>query len=249
MTITAEALAKLAKPLDPKRVKKREGGGGRSLSYLEGHDVIRAANEIFGIGGWSYRLGKLICLGTEDVVGRDNRKGVRVAYTAEVFVRAGDAEYGDVGYGDAIEYGGSILTPHELASKEAVTDGLKRALKNLGDQFGLCLYDKFAPEHDGGSRSGASHGASGAGEGTRANGAAGTSSPAAPDFTLPFGKHKGKTIAEVDVEDPGWLDWFLENGKKEDIKAAIQAHRDGSAEAGFAAVGATLLDDPDDLPF
>ncbi len=52
--------------------------------------------------------------------------------------------FSDVGYGDAVEYTNSYITVQELAMKEAVSDGVKRALKNLGDQFGLSLYDKEA---------------------------------------------------------------------------------------------------------
>lgn len=47
MSLPEIVLNKLSRPLDPKRVKHREGGGGRSLSYLESHDIIRTANEVF----------------------------------------------------------------------------------------------------------------------------------------------------------------------------------------------------------
>lgn len=140
-------LERLSQPLDPSRVKSREGGGGRSLSYIEGHDAIRTANEIFGIGNWAYRVKELVSLG-EEPVERNDRQGYRAGYRAvvEVMVDVNDSPvvFSDVGYGDSMEYGGSRITVHELASKEAVTDGIKRALKNFGDQFGLSLYDKEA---------------------------------------------------------------------------------------------------------
>lgn len=146
-------------PLDPFRISKRSGGGGKQFSYLEGWDVKRRANEIFGYGRWGYSVTDLTCLGEEDFTGSNGKTGVRVGYRAivEVWVQPdplttrGDlrSTYSDVGYGDAQEYNGSKITPHELASKEAVTDALKRAFASLGDQFGLCLYDKEAPEHDG----------------------------------------------------------------------------------------------------
>ena len=46
----------------------------------------------------------------------------------------------DVGFGTGIakEYAGA----HESAGKEAVTDGLKRAFRTFGNQFGNALYDK-----------------------------------------------------------------------------------------------------------
>lgn len=140
-------LEKLTQPLDPSRVKSREGGGGRSLSYIEGHDAIRTANEVFGIGNWSYRVVELSELGVEPIESGD-RSGFRAGYRAVVEVEAlidgRVALFSDVGYGDSMEYTGSRITVHELASKEAVTDALKRALKNFGDQFGLSLYDKGA---------------------------------------------------------------------------------------------------------
>lgn len=114
------------------------------------------ANEIFGFGNWGYKVVELVCLGEESFTNSNHKEGVRVGYraTVEVWVRTEDdlwrvATYSDTGYGDAQEYNGSLITPHELASKEAVTDAMKRAFTSLGDQFGLCLYDKEAPEHDG----------------------------------------------------------------------------------------------------
>lgn len=114
------------------------------------------ANEVFGFGNWGYGVLELVCLGDEPFVSSSGKTGVRVGYraTVEVWVRTDDplsgiVRYSDTGYGDAQEYNGSTITPHELASKEAVTDAMKRAFTSLGDQFGLCLYDKEAPEHEG----------------------------------------------------------------------------------------------------
>lgn len=71
-------------------------------------------------------------------------------------------------------------------------------------------------------------------------------SPAAPTssdgWTWPFGKHKGKTLAET---DDGYLTWFLANSDKEDIKARVTEFinlRDLDAFADFTG--------PDsDIPF
>src|SRR5206468_3714580 len=43
--------------------------------------------------------------------------------------------------------------------------------------------------------------------------------PPADGWTWPFGKHKGKTLADT---DPGYLDWFLNNSDKEDIKERVR---------------------------
>src|SRR6185437_1578211 len=81
------------------------------------------------------------------------KEGIRVGYRAVVTAHVRwdnyrDVSRSDTGYGDAIEYTGSRITPHELASKEAVSDALKRCVASLGDQFGLCLYgdDPAPPE-------------------------------------------------------------------------------------------------------
>lgn len=153
--LSAETRLLLAEPLDPTRVSKRDGGGGRQLSYLEGHDVIRTANRIFGVGNWGYVVKDLVQAGQEQIE-RNGKVGAHVGYlaTVEVWIKSdgyGAVTISDVGYGDGQDYG-SFVKPHELAAKEAVTDGVKRCLKNFGDQFGLILYDKEAVEHDGGKR-------------------------------------------------------------------------------------------------
>lgn len=140
MTLNAEQVKQLTADLDPRRVAKREGTGGKALSYLKTHDVKRTANRIFGYDGWHYTVDELQHLGTETFKNSKGREGIRVAYRATVTLTAAGARRGDTGYGDAIEYTGSILTPHELASKEAVSDALKRCLSSWGDQFGLVLY-------------------------------------------------------------------------------------------------------------
>lgn len=140
MTLTLAQQAALAADLDPRRVSQRAGGSGKALSYLKAHDVKRTANRIFGYDGWSYRVAELVSLGEEPFTNRNGKEGLRVGYRAVVTVTAAGVERGDVGYGDAMEYTQSRITPHELAAKEAVSDALKRCLSSWGDQFGLVLY-------------------------------------------------------------------------------------------------------------
>ena len=255
MSLAPEVIAKLVKPLDPNRVKKREGGGGRSLSYLESHDVIRTANEVFGIGGWSYHVNELTHLGTEKFIGRDAREGTRTGYRATVSVFVGETQYCDVGYGDATEYTQSTVTTHELASKEAVSDAVKRALRNFGDQFGLCLYSKDAPEHNGRNANAPGTGANTSSpSAVRETGAAGdgvsatVSEPAAPQFVAPVassmapgewvfpsGKHQGKSLAETPLD---YVSWYAEKGPKPDVRELCGSFL---AQAGGGFV--------DDIPF
>lgn len=128
---TAETL--LNENLLPKNVKKGSGGNGPKGDYIEGWHAMAEANRIFGFGEWSYSLKNLKLIGDGQ-----NAKGTDFAkYLAVVEVIVGDASREDVGYGTG--YG---MDAHEGASKEAVTDALKRALRSFGNQFGLALYDK-----------------------------------------------------------------------------------------------------------
>lgn len=103
-------------------VSDRKGPGGKTLSYLEGHYVIRRLNEIFGLG-WSYTTTILGCQG----------EGRNVQVMAMVRLTVGDSVRQDVGFGNG---------DMELAHKEAVTDGLKRCARTLGESLGNALYDK-----------------------------------------------------------------------------------------------------------
>ena len=127
--------------LDGGRVKTRQQGNIQ-LSYLEGYDIIDTANFAFGFGNWSYRVTTL-----EQVSEEINEKQNKViGYKAIVAITVYDGFHKssvtreDIGFGIGVsrEYAGA----HESAGKEAVTDGLKRALRTFGNQFGNALYDK-----------------------------------------------------------------------------------------------------------
>lgn len=141
----------LSEAFDASRIRKREGPGGKELSYIAGHDAIRTANRIFGYGQWGYHVTELVHIGTERYKGKaygdkPPQTKVRVAYRCTVsLLIEGARPTSGVGYGDATENyyeDETSLTAHELAMKEAETDAMKRALKNFGDQFGLALYDE-----------------------------------------------------------------------------------------------------------
>jgi len=127
--------------LDSSRVKTREKGN-INLSYLEGFDIIETANKIFGFGNWSYSIDKLDHLSTE----QNQNQNFVIAYKAIVKVIVFDKEHiqsvsrTDVGTGTGISK--TQADAHEGATKEAVTDALKRAMRSFGNQFGLSLYDK-----------------------------------------------------------------------------------------------------------
>ncbi|MEA3455066.1 MAG: Rad52/Rad22 family DNA repair protein, partial [Campylobacterota bacterium] len=127
--------------LDGNRVKTRQQGN-ITLSYLEGFDIIDAANFAFGYGNWGYEVKELAQV-SEEINEKQNKV---IGYKAIVTVTVFDVHHKsyvvreDIGFGTGIarEY----ASAHESAGKEAVTDGLKRAFRTFGNQFGNALYDK-----------------------------------------------------------------------------------------------------------
>jgi len=137
----------VVKELDAKiprdAIAERDGGGGRKLSYLEGHYVIDRLNKVLGPGNWAYTSDATLAhQGT--IPGRSGETySVHYITKVRLVVSIGDTstEFTDYGYGDGSDRNNPGKA-HELAIKESVTDGLKRCAKNLGMSMGLALYDK-----------------------------------------------------------------------------------------------------------
>ena len=129
----------LGQPLNPALASQRKGRGGRSFDYLEGHVVIEQANRIFGYGGWGYELAGDVTLRQVETV--DTQTGevkVSLGYSAPVRVTvAGALPRTDLGVHPVAE---DTLDGHDTAMKGAVTDGMKRAFRSFGVQFGNGFY-------------------------------------------------------------------------------------------------------------
>ena len=129
----------LGQPIDPAIVSRRQGRGGKSYDYLEGHVVIDQANLIFGYGGWGYELVENVTLRRIETV--DTQTGevkVSLGYSAPVRVTvAGALPRADIGVHPVAE---DTLDGHDTAIKGAVTDGMKRAFRSFGVQFGNGFY-------------------------------------------------------------------------------------------------------------
>ena len=130
---------RLARPLDPALVSQRKGRGNRRFDYIEGHTVIGQANDIFGFGGWGYELaGDVSLRRMESLDTKTGETKVYYAYSAPVRVSVpGAPSRTDIGFHVVAE---DTPEGHETAAKGAVTDGMKRALRSFGDQFGNGLY-------------------------------------------------------------------------------------------------------------
>lgn len=126
----------------------RKGGSGQEFSYLTGHYIIERLNEVLGQGNWAYSSETFLLHSGE--YKKKDFKGNEVSYHSvhysarvRLVVTVGDkpTEFTEYGCGE----GTDPLNPgkaHELAMKGAITDGLKRAARCLGNSFGNGLYDK-----------------------------------------------------------------------------------------------------------
>ncbi len=134
----------LCQPLDSALVSQRKGRGGRSFDYLEGHAVIDQANRIFGYGGWGYELvGDVTLRRIETVNPQTGEVKVEQGYSAPVRVTvAGALPRTDVGVHPVTE---DNFDGHDTAIKGAVTDGMKRAFRSFGVQFGNGFYGDQPP--------------------------------------------------------------------------------------------------------
>ncbi|KAM7414386.1 hypothetical protein PAMA_019280 [Pampus argenteus] len=127
----------LRQRLGPEYISTRVAGGGQRVCYIEGHRVISLANEMFGYNGWSHSISQQ----NVDFVDLMNGR-FYVGVSAFVKVQLKDGSFHeDVGYGVSEGLKSKALSL-EKARKEAVTDGMKRALKCFGNALGNCIMDK-----------------------------------------------------------------------------------------------------------
>lgn len=154
MSFSEEQKKLLEEDLAKEDVKTREGTGGTQLSYLASFHVIEEANRIFGFDGWDSEILDLRQIDRTEYEKKPYKPNdpskpmISISYLCKlrVTVKAGKGVVikEDVGFGNGVAgataYGiGSCI---ELASKEAVTDALKRCMRYYGNKFGLTLYDK-----------------------------------------------------------------------------------------------------------
>ncbi|KAJ3864520.1 Rad52/22 family double-strand break repair protein-domain-containing protein [Lentinula novae-zelandiae] len=136
----ASLQAKLNQQLGPEYISTRPGpGGGPKLVYAEGWKIINLANEVFGFNGWSSNL---VSLTTDFIDYNEETRRYSVGVTAILRVTLRDGVFHeDIGYG-ILENSKTKGPALDKCKKEAVTDALKRSLRNFGNLLGNCLYDK-----------------------------------------------------------------------------------------------------------
>lgn len=136
-----QQLTELDRPLHPEFIATRPGPGGTRLQYLTSHDAVWLANQEFDNDRWTSEISNVSQRYEKDKDGK-HLVSVTVLVKVTVFWPGGHStSHMDVGFG-----GGKPMQrcgeAEEQAYKEAVTDGLKRALRLFGEALGNCLYDK-----------------------------------------------------------------------------------------------------------
>lgn len=129
----------------------------RGLSHLEAWDVRRQLLRIFGFGGFSIETLSLDVVHSHGQEGfrKKNKQGEEygptytawtIVYRAQVRLTVFDTSgqeichWEDGAAGDAINQP-SVGDAHDMAMKTSLSQALKRCAVNLGDQFGLSLYN------------------------------------------------------------------------------------------------------------
>lgn len=147
MTLAPIQYDVLSRPLNPARVRQLKG-----MSHVEAWDVRRYLIRIFGFGGYDTETIKCECIERIEIPadGPKGRPRYTIVYRAEVrlIVKNPDgtvfARYEDGATGDAVNQP-SLGDAHDFAMKTAMSQALKRCAVNLGDQFGLSLYNDGSP--------------------------------------------------------------------------------------------------------
>jgi predicted nucleic acid-binding Zn finger protein len=158
-TAADQILLRLQQPLDMNRVKRRQAFGSGTVPYLEGYDVIEAANDLF-LFRWSFdlltephimRWDKAVTFYDQrlkkkvPVLGEDSKPTTEIAgvvyITGRITVELDGKAYSHADAGRCI-FSGDTPEALDMAIAGAVTDCLKRCFRQLGEQFGNSLYDK-----------------------------------------------------------------------------------------------------------
>lgn len=125
----------LLKPINPARV----GKDGKGFAHLEAWDVRRVLIGVFGFTGWSADTISMELI-FEEAHGDGPKPRYTVAYRACCRLTVGDCTYTEWAVGDS-QNNPSRADAHDMAIKTAESQAFKRCAVNLGDAFGLSLYD------------------------------------------------------------------------------------------------------------
>lgn len=141
MKLSNKQREQLLKGINPSRV----GKDGKGFAHLEAYDVRAHLIRIFDFCNWSSELVDLELI-FETPTEKDGKTRWTVAYRATVKLTLHDkddfenAVYTEAAVGDSTN-NPSRADAHDMAIKTAESQAFKRCAINLGDQFGLSLYN------------------------------------------------------------------------------------------------------------
>ena len=134
--LTIQQHAVLLRGINGNRVKTRSG-----QSNVEAWDIRRQLNRIFGFGGWELTYPEVVMVSQLET--KPSRYTVVYRAVARLVIKNADGTPGaifeDGAAGDGINL--PLGDAHDFALKTALSQALKRCAVNLGDQFGLSLYN------------------------------------------------------------------------------------------------------------
>ena len=140
-------LNQLLQGVNPKRVHNLRG-----MSHMEAYDIRAHLNRVFGFARWSADVISMELLYERHHQNRSGKDAVSVGYraglTLTVHSPEGDrlATYTEYAAGSASSFPvAKQADAHDMAIKTSESQALKRAAINLGDQFGLSLYNNGSP--------------------------------------------------------------------------------------------------------
>ncbi|KAF3936432.1 hypothetical protein ABW19_dt0204244 [Dactylella cylindrospora] len=132
----AQALQeRLNQKLGPEFISHRAGPGGRRVAYVSGDKSINIANYVFGFNGWSSQIQDVTVDFVDDSGGRIT---IGISVTMRISLPDGSFRE-DMGYGEAENMKGKAAA-FAKAKKSAITDALKRTLRQFGEIFN-CVSD------------------------------------------------------------------------------------------------------------
>jgi recombination DNA repair RAD52 pathway protein len=137
--LTHEQVTQLLRPINERRVGHRDG-----MSHLESYDVRAHLDRILGFGEWSGDVTDMTLLYEVEKELKSGKPGWNVAYrcTYRLTIHATGATYTEVATGDGQMPDFKRADAHDFAIKTAESQAFKRCAINLGDQFGLSLYQQ-----------------------------------------------------------------------------------------------------------
>ena len=140
-----EQVELLLKPIHPNRVANLRG-----LSYIEGYDCRAELTRIFGFGRWSEETMDQALICERETKTKSGGNAWYVVYRTRIRLTVFAPDGTEVTHYDGAHTGSSTHPEQGEAHGNALTNSqtyaLRRCAINLGDQFGLSLYNKGSME-------------------------------------------------------------------------------------------------------